>query len=134
MNMKKGIFILLVLAISGLILHSCKSEPQFKVGMSVAAKWADSNYYLATISAINGEKYSIDYADGTKGEAFLADLKAFTEKENLKSGDKVLAVWAGAKLYSGTLKDLKETGAMVVWDDGSAPCEVVYGKILKLEK
>jgi len=132
--MKKGIIILFVFAISGVILHSCKSEPQFKVGMDVAAKWADNNYYLATISGIDGEKYAIDYADGTKGEAIKADMKAFTEKDDLKTGDKVLAVWAGAKLYSGIVKEMKETSAMVAWDDGSAPSEIAYGKILKIEK
>jgi len=130
--MKKGFLFIVLFALSTAVFHSCKSEPQFKVGTSVAAKWADSNYYLATIASITGDKYSVNYADGTSGDVVLADLKLFTEKENLKTGDKVLAVWAGAKLYSGKIKELKATGAMITWDDGSAESEVAFGKILKL--
>lgn len=119
---------------SAIAFHSCKSEPEFKAGMSVAAKWADNNYYLATIVSITGEKSAVNYADGTSGDVLLTDMKVFTEKENLKVGDKVLAVWAGAKLYSAKIKEMKETGALVTWDDGSAESEVAFGKILKIEK
>jgi len=131
--MKKGLILFVLLALSTIVFYSCKSEPQFKVGTSVAAKWADNNYYLATIATITGDKCTVNYADGTNGEVLLTDLKLFTDKDNLKAGDKVLAVWAGAKLYSGKIKNLTATGAMVTWDDGSADSEVPFGKILKLE-
>jgi hypothetical protein len=131
--MKKGLLLIVILTLSAVVFHSCKSESQFKVGTSVAAKWADNNYYLATISAISGDKYTVNYADGTSGDAVLTDLKLFTDKEDLKVGDKVIAVWAGAKLYSAKIKELKPTGAMVTWDDGSADSEVAFGKILKIE-
>ena len=119
--------------VSGILFHACNKGNEFSVGMTVAAKWTDNNYYLATISKINGDKYSVNYADGTEGIVTIADLKKLTPKDKLKSGDKVLAVWAGAKFYSGKIIEMNENNAMVVWDDGSAQSEVDYDKILKLE-
>ena len=131
--MKKSIILTLLLIFSGCIFIACNSGGEFKIGMNVAAKWTDNNYYLATISKVNGEKYSVDYADGTKGEVSLADLKLLTPKEKIKVGDKVFAVWAGAKFYSGKIIEMNEKNAMVIWDDGSAQSEVDYDKIFKIE-
>lgn len=130
--MKKIIVFSFLLAITGLFIQSCKTEAQFKTGMSVAAKWTDGNYYLATIKTITGETYAVDYADGSSGEVKITDLKMITEKANLKAGDKVQAVWAGAKFYPGKVKELKETGAIIIWDDGTSESEVVFGKIMKM--
>ncbi len=131
--MKKTILFTLVIIFSGYLFQACNNKPEFKTGMLVAAKWTDNNYYLATITKINGDKYSVDYADGTKGEVTLADLKVLTPKDKLKAGDKVLAVWAGAKFYSGKLIEMNEKNAIILWDDGSAQSEVDYDKILKME-
>ncbi len=131
--MKKSIFFLLLFAFSAIIFQSCKNKMHFTTGMSVAAKWTDNNYYLATITSINGDTYAVDYTDGSKGEVKITDLKMLSEKSELKVGNKVIAVWAGSKFYSGTIKEIKETGAIITWDDGTADSEVAYGKILKAE-
>jgi len=133
LNMKKILFLTIAMLIGGIMMYSCKSEPKFKSGMTIAAKWADNNYYLATIISLKGDRYEVDYADGTKGEVVLGDMKILTEKEKLKVGDKVLAVWSGAKFYAATIKELKNKGAVVTWEDGTAESEVDYGKILKVE-
>ena len=130
--MKKIIVFSLMIVLSGIFIQSCKTEPQFKAGMIVGAKWTDGNYYLATIKTINGEVYAIDYADGSNGEAKVTDLNVITEKNDLKVGDKVLAVWAGAKFYAGKIKVIKEKGATITWDDGTTESEVVFGKIIKV--
>ncbi|MBI5541972.1 MAG: DUF4537 domain-containing protein [Bacteroidia bacterium] len=130
--MKKFIVFTLLLAVTGIFTQSCKTESQFKTGMSVAAKWTDGNYYLATIKTITGETYAVDYADGSNGEVKVTDLKLITEKSDLKAGDKVQAVWAGAKFYPGKIKELKEKGAIIIWDDGTTESEVVFGKIMKM--
>ena len=89
--MKKSILVILFIAFSAITFQSCKNNVNFKVGMTVAAKWT------------------------------------------LKAGNKVLAVWAGSKFYSGTIKEIKENGAVITWDDGTADSEVAFGKILKTE-
>jgi len=131
--MRKSILVILFIAFSAITFQSCKNSVSFKVGMTVAAKWTDNNYYLATITSINGDKYAVDYTDGSKGEVKATDLKVTNEKSELKAGNKVLAVWAGSKFYSGTIKEMKENGAVITWDDGTADSEVAFGKILKTE-
>lgn len=103
----------------------------YKVGMKVAAKWKDNNYYLAEIKAVNNDKYDVAYADGDKGTVSADDIKEVPAKPTLKTGDKVLAVWTTAKFYSGTVKEVKANGAVIKWDDGTAPSEVAFGKIVK---
>jgi hypothetical protein len=133
LNMKKILFLTCAVLAGVIMIYSCKSEAQFKSGMTVAAKWTDNNYYLATITSLKGDRYEVDYADGTKGDVALAEMKMLAEKESIKVGDKVLAVWSGAKFYAATIKELKAKGAVVTWDDGTAESEVDYGKIMKLE-
>jgi hypothetical protein len=122
-----------MILVLGMIIPSCKTEVQYKAGMSVAAKWTDGNYYLATIKTITGDKCEVDYADGSSGEVKVLDLKTITEKTNLKVDDKVLAVWAGAKFYTGKIKEISKMGAIITWDDGTVESEVAFGKILKVE-
>lgn len=131
--MKKSILFFLFIAFSAINFQSCKNTVNLKTGMTVAAKWTDNNYYLATITSINGDKYAVDYTDGSKGEVKSSDLKVPNEKSELKAGNKVLAVWAGSKFYSGTIKEIKESGAVITWDDGTEDSEVAFGKILKAE-
>lgn len=105
--------------------------PTFKVGMTVAAKYYDNDYYLAEIKAINNDKYDVAYADGDKASVYASDLKEIPAKLTLATGDKVLAVWQKAKFYPGTVQEVKASGAVIKWDDGSAPSEVAFGKIIK---
>ena len=110
---------------------STPKAPTFSVGMTVAAKWADNNFYLAEIKAINNDKYDVAYADGDKYTVSVGDLKEIPPKPALKTGDKVLAVWDKARFYSGTVQEVKADGVLVKWDDGSTPSEVAFGKIIK---
>lgn len=105
--------------------------PTFSVGMTVAAKWQDNNYYLAEIKAVNNDKFDVAYADGDTATVTVGDLKAIPAQPTLKAGDKVLAVWDKARFYSGTVQEVKASGALVKWDDGSTPSEVPFGKIIK---
>jgi len=117
--------------ISALIFTMGCKEAKFKKDDTVAAKWTDGNYYLATIKNINGDKYDVFYADNTNGTVTEADMKVIPAKLELKAGDKVWAVWGPAKFYSAVVKEVKSSSALVAWDDGSSPEEVPFGKIMK---
>jgi hypothetical protein len=117
--------------VSAMAAQNCEAASKLAKGMTVAAKWTDDNYYLAKIKAVNGDKYDVDYADGTKGTVTADQIKEIPAKPKLVKGDKVLAVWAGAKFYSGTVEEVKPNGAIVKWDDGSSPSLVTFGKIIK---
>ena len=110
---------------------NAKDAPSFTVGMTVAAKWSGEQYYLAVIKTAKDDKFDVEYADGTKGAVTSAEMKVIPATLTLAKGDKVLAVWSGAKFYPGTVEEAKATGALVKWDDGSAPSEVAFGKIMK---
>lgn len=103
----------------------------FSEGMTIAAKWSDNNYYLAVISKIENDIVNVNYTDGTEGSVTKSDLKVIPTTLNLNIGDKVLAVWAGSRFYPGTVEQVTTTGALVKWDDGSAPSEVLFGQIIK---
>ncbi len=46
------------------------------VGANVYAKWYGSAFYKAKVTAINGDKYSVQYDDGSKKDDLtLADLR-----------------------------------------------------------
>ena len=104
---------------------------KFVPGMSVAAKWSDGGYYLAVIKASNDGNYEVEYADGTQGSVSEGDMLEIPATVKLTAGDKVIAVWAGAKFYTGTVQEVKPDGAVVKWDDGSEPSLVEFGKIVK---
>ncbi len=106
-------------------------SPTFTVGMTVAAKWSDGSYYLAEIKAVNNDKFDVAYADGDKGSVPASDIKEIPAKLTLAAGDKVFAVWNNAKFYSGTVQEVKTSGAVIKWDDGTTASEVPFGKIIK---
>ncbi len=104
----------------------------YKVGTHVAAKWSDGNYWGATIVGNADGKYQMKFDDGTSQDVSASDLKMITPKADIKVGDKVLAVWmSNGRMYNGTVEELKDDGAMVKWDDGSAPSLVAYSNITK---
>ncbi len=103
---------------------------EFAIGTRVASKWADGNFYAGTIEGVNGTTYKIAYDDGDKGDNTKADLMVLPAKPTLKAGDKVLAVWSGARMYAGVVEEVKTVSAVVKWDDGSSPSEVNFGKIV----
>jgi len=127
--MKKLFYVLLFLVLSIIVFTFCSSKSSYTVGMTVAAKWTDGNYYLATITKIESGKYFVKYADGAEGEAKDYDLRNTAKKSDLSNGKKVIAVWVGSKFYSGTIKELKPSVAVISWDDGTADSEVEYDKI-----
>lgn len=102
----------------------------FAPGDSVAAKWSDGNYYLAKIEAISGCEYNILYADGDHGMIGVEGLRAIPKKPRWKVGDQVLAVWSTARFYPGKVKEIKDNGAVIEWDDGSTPNYVPFVKIM----
>jgi hypothetical protein len=101
---KKMVWIVPLLLIAGLTLTGCQQAPapragrpsvpapvagapdltqpgkpiaQVGVGDAVWAKYADGFHYVATVTAVSGETYSVDYADGYKGDVPKADLAPF---------------------------------------------------------
>lgn len=116
-----------------LVLASALAAPlgAFEVGQSVAAKWTDGNMYLATIAAVDGDSFKVDYADGDKGTVTADQMVVLEEKPALAVGDRVMAVWGKARFYPGVVTAIKSGGPVVKWDDGSAPIVVAWGKVYK---
>jgi hypothetical protein len=110
--------------------QSSSTPAGFAVGQSVAAVWTDSNLYLATITKVEGDKITVQYADDQSTKTVASsDVKAIPRK-TWAAGDKVLAVWTSGRFYPGEVT--REVGASyeVKWDDGSAPSDVTAEKII----
>lgn len=123
--MKKTVLILFC----GLALVACTGA-KLKAGNNVIAKWGN-DWYLAKVKAVSGTKYDVHYDDGTDGTVESGEIKALPADPKLNVGDKVWASWGGAKLYSGTVKEVQAEGYLVEWDDGSDPSTVAKGKLAK---
>lgn len=131
---KRSTTSLITLTVYALLLLAlaCSGGGKIKVGSNVAATWGES-WYLAKVTAINTEKgeYDVTYADNTTGAVDTNNIKLIPDNAKFRVGDKVLAAWSGARLYAGTVNEIKDDGYMVKWDDGSDPTMVANGKLLK---
>jgi len=103
------------------------------VGSSVAAKWGNSSFYIATITGrdTNG-KYLVAYGDGDKGAVAAGDIVRVDAEREIAIGARVLACWAGAAMYQGTVTSRNGNQYTVKWDDGSAPLALPREKIAPL--
>lgn len=109
-----------------------KTFGEFAEGVTVAAKWNDGAYYSAVITKVDGDKYDLNYDDGSvKKGVPESDLIMLDPNLELKVGDKVQAVWTTAKFYSGVIEKIDGETIIVKWDDGSKPSAVAPGKIFK---
>lgn len=102
----------------------------FIVGETVCAAWSTSWYEAEIVSFTDGI-YQIIYSDKTQGNLTSDKLRKVLTKEEIKVGDKVLAVWTSGKYYVGTVKEIKADGAIIAWEDGSSPSLAKFGKIAK---
>jgi len=59
--------------------------------------------YVATIDAVSDGKYSVTYGDKDKGRS-PRTTASHVRRGELAVGDKVVAVWAGAKMYPGVVQ------------------------------
>jgi len=104
----------------------------YKIGTHVAAKWSDGNYWGATIIGNANGKYQMKFDDGTSNEVSASEIKMITPKGDIKTGDKVLAVWVtNGRMYNGVVQEVQADGAIVKWDDGSTPSFVSFDNITK---
>lgn len=134
--------VLPVLAACAALLAACGGN-SFKVGQTVAARYTDNNWYVATITTYNpagkssvGQEtipatYTVKYEDGSDGIVQPEGLRAIPAGRTAKVGERVLAVWAKSRFYPGVVTAVSAEGAVVKWDDGSAPSTVPWGRILK---
>ena len=114
------------------VVAPAPSGDAYAIGTHVAAKWSDGNYWGATVIGNANGKYQMKFDDGTSKEVTASDLKTITPKDQIKVGDKVLAVWmTNGRMYYGVVESLESNGAMVKWDDGSAPSLVSFDNITK---
>ena len=103
------------------------------VGTSVAAKWGASAFYIATIAGTDADgKYLVNYGDGDKGAVASMDIVRVDANREIAIGARVLACWAGAAMYPGTVTEREGNRYTVKWDDGSAPQAVPREKIAPL--
>lgn len=119
-----------------LTLFSCNSEVApteeevVETPKNVCAKYSSVWCEAEIISDENGE-IKVKYYDGVEATLTSADIKYPLEKDQIKAGDRVMAVWQKGSFYDGEITEVKEDGAIVKWDDGSSPSLVAYGKIVK---
>ena len=103
------------------------------VGTSVAAKWGTGSFYIATIAGTDADgKYLVNYGDGDTGAVAGMDIVRVDARREIEIGGRVLACWAGAAMYAGTITARQGNSYTVKWDDGSAPSEVAREKIAPL--
>jgi hypothetical protein len=144
---RNGFFVvLLAVLLATLALTGCSSgdadpdsepaaESEIKVGDMVAAEWTPSSLYLAEVTTIEDDgSMTVIYQDD-QSEAVVAEEGIFpiVEKE-WAVGDRVLAVWAVAKFYSGTIEEVEGEEYIVSWDDGSDPSAVAADQIIAYEE
>lgn len=100
------------------------------VGTGVAAKWGQVSFYIATIEGTDASgKYLVKYGDGDHGPVAPEDVIPVSAAEPIAVGAQVLACWAGARMYSGTVTARNGDRYTVKWDDGSAPSEVARDRM-----
>jgi len=100
----------------------------FQVGEAVCVLWSTS-WYDAEIVSISDNIYNIKYYDGSEDDVTAEKIRKILDKEEIKVGDIVLAVWTSDKYYVGTVKEIKSDGAIIAWEDGSTPSLAKFGKI-----
>lgn len=134
--MKKVIFKTVAVLSIATILASCgqKEEVQEEVvpefPKSVCAKYSNSWSAAEAISETNG-KIHVKYFDGIEADLTGDDVKEMLTKEEVKINDRVLAIWSKNTFYEGSISEITENGAKVVWDDGSTPSVVAFNKMAK---
>ena len=93
---------------------------ELAVGTMVGAEWIPGSLYLAEVTAVGDDgMITVTWADdGTESEVAEEDVFIIEEQE-WSVGDRVLAVWATAKFYSGTVESIEGEEYIIAWDDGS---------------
>jgi len=110
--------------------ESAPSATALAAGQTVAATWTDGSLYLATVTAVDGDKATVTYTDdGSSKTVPAADVRAIPSA-TFAVGDRVLAVWSGGRFYAGEVTKVEGTMYTVKWDDGSQPSGVAAGKII----
>jgi hypothetical protein len=139
---KTRVLILLMLVVLMAALVGCSGtddadtveETGFEVGDTVAAEWVDGRLYLSEITAVEDDQITVTYLDdSSSGTVDESQVRAIDEKD-WKVDDRVLAVWATARFYSGTVTEVLSDGYTVDWDDGSSPSMVTADMIIAYEK
>jgi len=136
---KLRIIAVLMIAVLAIALVGCTGsdeateEAAFQTGETVAAEWTDGKLYMAEVTAVGDDgMVTVRYLDDD-GEGVLEEAQVFSiEEKEWAEGDRVLAVWAVARFYSGTVESMEEDGDYIItWDDGSDPSSVMPEQIIE---
>ena len=133
--MKARVLVLLVLVVLGVTLLGCSAseEAAFQVGDTIAAEWEDSKLYLADVTAVGDGEVTVKYLDDDTSATLVESRVRAIEEKDWQVDDRVLAVWAVARFYSGTITEVQGTDYIVDWDDDSEPSLVSPDMILAYE-
>ena len=130
MYRKRAFFVFLVLIITISSIFSQKLEK----GIQVCAQWKPNQWYLGTISSIDGNKVKINYADGDQSTITRSDIKLIDKNYKYNVSDKVFAVWpADSKFYNALIVKLQKNGAIVKWEDGSSNKFISFSKMILIK-
>jgi hypothetical protein len=107
-----------------------RPAPGFAADQKVAAKWTDGNYYLATVSNVEGDRVSIVFADDSSTKTVKSSELRPIPIRVWAVGDKVLAVWSTGRFFEGVITNAAPPRYTVKWADGTTPSTVTADRIM----
>lgn len=123
---KRIVVLFLLLSLAGIAV----AEEEGPFSDWVAAQWTNGAWYLAKISATDGDRISVDYADGDKGIVAPGQIRRLLARMPVTVGQSVLAVWKNKRFYPGKVSEIRDDGVLVAWDDGDEPLLVPHGQLM----
>jgi hypothetical protein len=96
------------------------------VGDVVWALWSDSYYYIAVISGVKGNSFTVNYADGDTGEVTKNDVRQF----GISMGQGLESRWSGGGYWSAKIIAIRPDSVDVEFLDDHSH-ETHYAKDLR---
>ncbi len=109
--------ILLVFVVAG----SAGAEPALEPGAMVAAQFKDGNWYKGEIDSVDGDTFVVNSVDGRQAYLKKDKIKVLDPAIQLKTGQPVAALYGSERFYAGSIQKLEAGGAVIKWQDGTAP-------------
>jgi len=97
-------------------------------GDVVWAKWTDNYYYIATITGVKGNNFTVNYADGDSGEVAKTNVRQF----GFTIGQVLESVWSGGGYWPAKIIGIRTDSVDVEFlDDHSR--ETHFAKDIRIK-
>jgi hypothetical protein len=103
-------------------------KTEYIVGDKVMAAYTNMKFYSGSIDKIEKDGAIVKWADRSAPIFVKFNMISlpFPVKTDYNVGEKVMAKWLNSSYYSGSIEKIEKEGAVVKWDDGSAPIFVKF--------